>query len=223
MLKNIKNKIKVFTIIEALVSVAIILLIIIGPLSLTIGALNSVKENGNRIIASYLAEEIIEEFKNYRDDFALTCSNLTINYDSSDLLADMSCGSIPVNSSFYNSTIPPDTNPQNIAWKLFVNNVMGDMVTNTRQDLLLDDNSFNSLNQFIFYTPDICDKLFVSKNEGYGCSSFSDSFSTIFHRAVTLTKVSSDTIKIEVKVDYTNSAFLGNPKSIYVVDYIYKR
>ena len=66
-LKKIKNKIKGFTIVEALVSVAVILFVIIGPLSLTIGSLNTLVEYQNKIVASYLAEEIIEDFKNYLD------------------------------------------------------------------------------------------------------------------------------------------------------------
>ncbi len=226
-LKNIKNKIKGFTIVEALVSVAVILFVIIGPLSLTIGSLNTLVEYQNKIVASYLAEEIIEDFKNYRDDYSLACAALELNYDfNTSQLNSMDCGEISVPESYYNNngndTIPPDTNPRNIAWKLFLNNILGDINNTERVNLLLDNESFNFSSQnFSIYSEDICEYLSVSEVSGYKCISIGNE--TLFHRVVNIIKISPDLLKVEVIVDYTKSNFLSTPKSVYIVDYIYKR
>jgi Tfp pilus assembly protein PilV len=94
------NTEKAFTLIEALVGIAIILIAVIGPLSVTTNGIKTITQNKNRIIASYLAEEMVEELRNYRDHFAVACQNYT--YDIfQDGISNQKCANIDV-SSFAN-------------------------------------------------------------------------------------------------------------------------
>jgi len=96
--KNNKlNTEKAFTLIEALVGISIILIAVVGPLSVTMKGINSIVQNKNRIIASYLAEEMVEELRNYRDTFYMKCQNYT--YDiSQDAISNQKCANIDVSS-----------------------------------------------------------------------------------------------------------------------------
>lgn len=219
-----------FTIIEALVSIAIILLVVIGPLSMTVNSINRVMENKNRIIASYLAEETIENFKNYRDNYLLACSVLTLDYNLfTGELNTMYCGpdnTYPVVDQDFYDTTPPNTNPRDIAWKMFLKSVMEDYSVSSRENIHLDNASFN-FNKSIFNSlANIasCDKLYLSKESGYSCSGGIGSIKTVFDRSINLTKMSDDTLKVEVNVDYTSpSSFLSTTKTVHVVGYVYKR
>lgn len=221
-----------FTLIEALVSIGLILIAVIGPLSLTFNALTAIRQSKNRVIASYLATETIENFRNHRDSFALSCSNLNINYNyASQQISSMYCESddnpsdfIP--PSYYNFSTPPDINPQNIAWKMFISSVMGDLVTTSRVDVLLDNEDFNFSPLYLFSnninTNQNCTYLKYNDNNGYNCSQGS---STPFKRSIKLTKLSGNTLKIDVSVVYFESGvfLLQREKSLTVTDYIYKR
>ena len=231
---NKKNKTinEGFTLIEALVSIALILIAVIGPLSLTFNALTAIRENKNRVVASYLAEEIVEGFRNYRDNFALSCSALNINYDYvSQQISSMYCGSddnladsVPVN--YYNFSTPPNTNPQDIAWKIFMSSVMGDLSTNSRTNLTLDNDTFYFSPQSLFSNKidpyQNCTYLKYNDVKGYNCSQGS---STAFKRSVNLTKLSGNTLKIDVSVVYFEAGFflVQRQKSLTVTDYIYER
>jgi prepilin-type N-terminal cleavage/methylation domain-containing protein len=218
-----------FTLIEALVSIALILIAVTGPLSLTFNALTAIRQSKNRVIASYLAEEIIENFKNYRDNFALSCSNLNITYEYvNQEISSMNCESSPsiIPPSYYNYSTPGDTDPQNIAWKIFLTATMGDLVTASRDNLFIDND------QFYFYPTNIfsnnittnqnCTYLKYSDTNGYNCS-VGDS--TSFKRVVNITKLSPNTLKIKVSVIYFESGvfLLHRQKSLTITDYIYKR
>jgi type II secretory pathway pseudopilin PulG len=244
--KNLKKKInknpKGFTLIEALVSIGLILVAVIGPLTLTMNAINTIIQNKNRVIASYLAEEIVENFRNYRDDFALTCSNIYIETDTDPdtsvvTISSAHCGYdtngmiVPTNfigSSDISAT--PNTNPRDISWKMFLESVFGtnDVLPNNgmEKEFLIDKNSFkNGINNFYIdeYSGNgsSCASLSFDTVSGYGCAGGSP---TVFKRKTTVTKVSDNTLKIQVDVVYTNSGlFAGGQKSVSVIDYIYER
>lgn len=231
---NIKNKniTEGFTLIEALVSIALILIAVIGPLSLTFNAINAIRENKNRVIASYLAEEVIEDFRNYRDNFALSCANLNINYDyTAQQVSSIYCesdntDSIPAN--YYNFSTPPDTNPQDIAWKMFLNATVGDITTSNTSvtGLNLDNSAFYFSPQHLFNnkiaSSPSCASLKYDDTHGYNCS-LGDN--TIFKRTVNIKKLSGNTLKIDVSVIYfvSGTSILQKQKSVAVTDYIYER
>lgn len=60
--------IKGFTLIETLVAIAILGMVIVGPLTLAIKSIGSAAISQNQITASYLAQEAIEYIKNHRDN-----------------------------------------------------------------------------------------------------------------------------------------------------------
>ena len=251
MLKNIfkilKKKLnknpKGFTLIEALVSIGLILIAVIGPLTLTMNAINTIIQNKNRVIASYLAEEVVEGFRNYRDDFSLACSNIyletttdpntnIVTIDTAYCGDDSSGMSVPTNfigQRDISST--PNTNPRDISWKMFLssvfstgNNLPQDGVS---QSFLLDKNSFNTNSATNFFI-DLyngsgvdCTALSFHSVDGYNCTNGQQ---TVFKRSTTVTKISDSTLKIQVNVVYTNSGiFASGQKSVSVVDYIYER
>lgn len=227
------NKInnKGFTLIEALVSIALIMTAVMGPLSLTFNALKVIRENRNRVTASYLAEETLENFKNYRDNFALSCSILNINYnyttqqiDSIYCSSDTNLGdSVPI--SYYNTSVPPDTNPQSIAWKIFLAAVMEGLDVDSRTNLNLDNVAFyynpgNLFNNKLASSPS-CISLKFIESDGYNCSY---GYSTNFKRTVNLTKISANTLKVEVKVIYLEGGtFIQGQRFVSVIDYIYAK
>lgn len=227
-----KNNINIsegFTLVEALVSIALILSAVLGPLTLTINAINTIRENRNRVIASYLAEEIVEDFRNYRDNFSLSCSGLNINYNYSNQQIDSiycasdNSGAIP--SIYYNFSTPPDTNPQDLAWKIFLTAVMGDAATLSRTDLSIDNDSFAFSPNNIFSASIVpsqnCTYLKYTEIDGYNCS---QGDSTKFKRTVNLTKLPGNILKIDVNVVYLESGiFLQGTKSVSVTSYIYEK
>lgn len=233
--KKLKTVSYGFTLIEALVSIALILIAVTGPLSLTLNALTAIKQNKNRVVASYLAEEIVEDFRNYRDNFALSCSTLNINYDYvAQSVSSMYCASdnnfadfIPPN--YYNFSTPPDTNPQDMAWRLFLLSTMGDPNPSSNSSitgLKLDNDAFyfspqNIFNNNVVSAPS-CTYLKYSDVKGYNCS---QGVSTPFKRTVNITKLSGNTLKIDVSVVYFESGtFLAQTqRSLTVTDYIYER
>ncbi len=227
--KKNKNISEGFTLIEALVSIALILIAVMGPLSLTFNALTAIRQSKNRVIASYLAAEILEDFRNYRDNFALSCSNLNIEYDyASQQISSMYCESDTTNIvplSYYNSN-PPDTNPQNIAWKMFLSATMGNTASTSRIGLLIDNEEFDFSSQALFAnnitTNQNCIYLKYNDNYGYNCSQGS---SSPFKRTVNITNLSGNALKIDDSVVYFESgSFLAQTqKSLTVTDYIYKR
>lgn len=222
-----------FTLIEALVSIALIMIAVIGPLSLTFNALTAIRENKNRVIASYLAEEIMEDFRNYRDNFALSCANLNINYDyTTQQISSIYCGSdstgaVPI--SYYNFSTPPDTNPQDIAWKMFLSATVNDATNSsnvTLSGLNLDNDTFYfgpqnlSINKIASNSS--CVYLKYNETKGYNCSIGE---TTSFKRTVNITKLSGNTLKIDVSVIYFQSgtSLIQRQKSLTVTDYIYER
>lgn len=235
-----------FTLIEALVSIGLILIAVIGPLTLTMNAINTIIQNKNRVIASYLAEEIVEDFRNYRDDFALACNSIYLNMSTDPdtgavTILSANCGDetggmdVPVTfigTSDISST--PNTNPRNISWKMFVSSIFNnrqDIFTNgvtvDPKEYFIDSDSFNtnSLTNFFIDTyansGSSCTNLSFDNVSGYSCGGGSP---TVFKRKTTVTKISDNTLKIQVDVVYTNSGlFAGGQKSVSVIDYIYER
>lgn len=59
---------KGFTLIETLVAITVLTIAIVGPMSLAISSINSVKIVKNQVIAFYLAQEGIEYVRNLRDN-----------------------------------------------------------------------------------------------------------------------------------------------------------
>ncbi|MEI6352862.1 MAG: prepilin-type N-terminal cleavage/methylation domain-containing protein [Candidatus Nomurabacteria bacterium] len=228
--KNVNKKNEGFTLIEALVSIALILIAVIGPLTLTMNAITSIIQNKNRVIASYLAEEIVEDFRNYRDDFALTCGNIDFSYsaDYSTINSASCSGNTSVQVLSYigttDPTLAPNVNPRDIAWKVFLASVFNTTNPGNKPltPLYLDNSSFNEGSLSFVGSTKSCINLYLDSIVGYNCNGSGNS--TLFQRTTTLTKISDDTLKVEVNVVYTNSSLSGiGQRSVSVVDYIYKR
>ncbi len=66
-ISNLKSQNKGFTLLETLVAVAILALVIIGPLELAARAIGYSKMSRNQITASFLAQEAMEYIRNKRD------------------------------------------------------------------------------------------------------------------------------------------------------------
>ena len=234
---NNKNK-KIsegFTLIEALVSIALLMIAVMGPLTLTFNALTAIRQSKNRVVASYLAEEVLENFRNYRDNFSLSCSNLNINYNyDSQQISSIYCASdsnlgdiIPPN--YYNYSTPPNTNPQDIAWKMFLLATMGDAypaLNTSLPGLKLDNDAFYFSPQNLFNNKlasnQSCVYLKYNEVKGYNCS---DGDTSPFKRTVNLTKLSGNTLKVDVNVVYFESgtSLAQRQKSLNVTGYIYER
>lgn len=65
MLKSNKNK--GFTIIEALVAIAVLMMALGGPLVLAVSSMGDARASKNKVTAFYLAEEALEYVRNVRD------------------------------------------------------------------------------------------------------------------------------------------------------------
>ncbi len=216
----IKQNKKGFTLIEALVSISLIMIAVIGPLSLIMNSINSIMQSRNRIIASYLAEEIIEDFRSHRDSFVLACKN--IQYDFSTSITPDSATCVHGNADIAVSKallLDVGYNPKSIAWKLFLDKIN---TLNTGSDLDMSNESFpEDLNDNISEATCSIVKFDDNPSSGYSCLSGSP---TIFDRKVKLTVIGETTLKIEVEVVYAKAKLLlEKDKTIKVIDYIYER
>lgn len=218
-MKNIfKNK-KGFTLIEALVSIALILIAVTGPLSLTLSSVTTIIQSKNRVIASYLAEEVIENFRNYRDSFTLACSNLNIDYtsDGQSIIGGACVGNganIYLAPSYFLDAL---YSPSSIAWLLFLESVDPLLVNG---ESYIDNESFSSTLSSVYSLPS-CNYLSLSENSGFNCTSGTR---TQFRRSVFISKISNNALRVRVKVVYLESGIFGvNDRSVEVTDYIYQR
>lgn len=218
-MKNIfKNK-NGFTLIEALVSVALILIAVTGPLSLTLSSVTTIIQSKNRVIASYLAEEVVENFRNYRDSFSMACSNLNIDYtsDGQSIIGGACVGNganIYLAPSYFLDAL---YSPSSIAWQLFLESIEPLIVNG---ESYIDNQSFSASLNSVYSVPS-CSSLSLSENNGYNCVSGTR---TQFRRSVFLSKVSNNALRVKVKVVYLESGIFGiNDKSVEVTDYIYQR
>ncbi|MEN9338576.1 MAG: hypothetical protein RI945_301 [Candidatus Parcubacteria bacterium] len=217
-LKKIKYK-NGFTLIEALVSVALVLIAVIGPLSLTLNSVTTIIQSKNKVIASYLGEEVIENFRNYRDSFSMACSNIDINYtDDGQSIIDGACvgngANLYISPTYFLDAL---YSPSSIAWQLFSNSVDPLLING---ESYLDNESFSYTLSSIYSIPS-CDYLNLSENKGYNCTSGSK---TPFRRSIFVSKISNNALRVRVKVIYLESGIFGlNDKSVEVTDYIYQR
>lgn len=225
MKKNIyKKQLKAFTLIESLVSISIILIAILGPLTLILNAVNSIMQNKNRIVASYLAEEIVEDFRAYRDNIVIVCTDLYINYDEYGDLVNGYCkkgmngSGIIVDKSFLeNSNGDIEYTNRSVAWKLFMERLVN---ISNNQVIYLDKNSFDYINLSNIFSHTSC-YLLLSSNNGYLCSG---NDSNLFERKVKIIKNTNNSLKIEVEVRYAISSIYGiDDKYVKIIDYIYER
>lgn len=212
-----KNQ-KGFTIIEALVSISIILILLVGPLTLVFNGINSIKQEKNRIIATNLGEEIVENLRAYRDSFNLACKQIDYQY-SGDAISSAKCNYNGSNLNISSDILlnNQSQNPRKIAWDLFLSKI------NSSTTVYLDKNSFNfgDLSDNINECGDSF--IYFSSLYGYTCTS-SNAENTSFKRQIKFTKISGNILKIEVEVFYAKSKiFLGGSKSIKITDYIYER
>lgn len=69
--KEIANRAQGFTLVETLVSITILLMVIIGPMTIAQKGIQSAYYAGDQTTAIYLAQEAIEHFQRLRDDRAL--------------------------------------------------------------------------------------------------------------------------------------------------------
>ncbi len=72
-MKNFDTKIRGFTLLETLASIAILSLVIIGPLSVTISSSSYARTTKDTIVATYLAEEAVELLQNQYDSLYVYC------------------------------------------------------------------------------------------------------------------------------------------------------
>lgn len=220
--KKILRKSKAFTLIEALVSIAVILVAIIGPLTLTLNGLNTIIQNKNRIIASYLGEEIIENLKSYRDSFFISCKSLSIEYNSSGDISGGTCTNgvnLSVSPTYLvNQNGDISYTNRNVAWNLFLNS----LVDVLDKKVYLDKTSFNYNNLSNVIDKGSC-SISLNTLSGYFCSIITNS--NVLTRSVNITKSpSEDSIKVEVLVRYGKSSLYGlNDKYVKVINYIYER
>ena len=214
-MKIFKNKNqKGFTLIEAMVSMTVIVMAIIGPLGLIVNSVGQIRQERNRIAAAFLAEEIVENFKAYRDSFVLACKKVDYNYSSSEGIVESAIcsfgGASPDATNVTKDILQNSgTNPRTIAWYLFLDKIDSRL----EQGLYLDNDSFSTLTGIVHKGG--CETLRYSSLYGsYNCS---NGELTDFKRTTTISKVSESSLKVEVKVYYTPKRF------IEVVDYIYER
>ncbi len=222
-LKFIKKQLKAFSLVEALVSISIILIAVLGPLTLILNSVNSIMQNKNRVIASYLGEEIIEEFRAFRDGIVIACSDLQINYDMYGDISSAYCNkdgaNLPINRSYLlNNNGDIEYTNRNIAWKLFIERLQSVL---NKEDLYLDKNSFR-YDVLSSITDDYAScYLELNTNIGYLCGGPS---SNLFNRSVKLTQNTNNSLKVEVTVRYVMSSLFGvGDKYIKIIDYIYER
>ena len=71
-----KNYNRGFSLIETLVGIAILLIVIVGPMSIATNAANSTSFANQQVMAYFLAQEGLELAQKGRDDFLLTSFNL---------------------------------------------------------------------------------------------------------------------------------------------------
>lgn len=212
-MKILKNKNqKGFTLIEAMVAMTIVVMAVIGPLSLIVNSVNNIRQERNRIAAAFLAEEMVENFRAYRDSFVLACKNIRYTYsEDGESVESAVCNFAGANVQVDKVLLQVSgTSPSSIAWNLFLRNVNGIL----NRNLYLDNNSFlNTL------TPPAsrsdCGTLRTNSSySGYSCT---HPTITDFKRTTRLTKISDTSLRIEVEVYYTPKRF------VKVVDYIYER
>ena len=205
-----KNQ-KGFTLIEAMVSMTIIVMATIGPLGLIVNSVGQIRQERNRIAAAFLAEEVVENFRAYRDSFVLACKQVDYNYSLSEGIVESATCSFGGASSNVTKDVLQNsgTNPRAIAWYLF----LGKIDSRLEQALYLDNDSFSTLAGIV--RKGDCETLRYSSLYGsYNCS---NGELTDFKRTTTISKVSESSLKVEVRVYYTPKRF------IEVVDYIYER
>lgn len=233
-MKNILNFLKIkkrtqegFTLVESLVSIALILIAVIGPLSLTINSINTIRQNRSRVIASYLAEEIVEDLRAYRDGFVLACRDIQVDINPSTLVATpISCitsggNNIGISQAVISQIDPGSYTSETIGWGLFIQS-LEQLPLNTNTAFYLDRSSFSYLNLSDIAQKSPCEYLYLDSNNTYTCSS-SNGPQTDFSRSVIINKLPNNSIKVEVEVIYTKSLFGLNNKSVKVIDYIYER
>lgn len=207
------KKIKGFTLIEALVSMAIILVAVVAPLGFISNAITVNKEGRDRVVASFLAEEIVENFRAYRDAFIISCKD--INYSTG--VCTYAGSNITISSSILQDT----SDPMTIAWNIFLERLDRASLL-TASDVYFDNDSFYFNSLLAPTSKPACSTLKYSSVYGYNCNNLGTN--TNFRRITKLTKVSPTILKIEVEVIYTKpKPYLNKSKSVKVIDYIYER
>lgn len=213
------KKIKAFSLIEALVSIALILIAIIAPLGLILNSVTQISQNKNRLIATYLGEETMEDLKAYRDSFFLACKDLEVRNNENGDPYLVNCIRDNMNINVPNALVKTiGLNNNKLAWALFVDNISRYFGT----DIILSNQSFfYGKNGILNLSPFSECSLELSTFIGYYCGA--QSFSQ-FDRKVKLTKINDSMIKVEVNTIYAKSRLLGiDDKSIKIIDYIYER
>jgi len=110
-MKNIKtqknNMTKAFTLIEALVAISILMIAIASPMTLAQKGLSTAVLSKDQMIASFLAQDVIEAVKNIRDQVAVSQTlGDWLTGDGSQFLFPCMCNPISENCSF--DVQPPD-------------------------------------------------------------------------------------------------------------------
>ncbi len=108
-----------FTLVETLVAISIFSISVLGVLSILASSITDTTYAKDRIIAGYLAQEVIESFRNYRDNVVLFPSNGT---DWGDVIALETC--TLANPCGFNSTsvFNCGSDPSGINCELYLNN-----------------------------------------------------------------------------------------------------
>lgn len=216
-MKILKNKNqKGFTLIEAMVSMTIVVMAVMGPLSLIVNSINNIRQERNRIAAAFLAEEVVENFRAYRDSFVLACKDIkyTFSEDGGTIesaLCDFGGANLGVDKVLLQVS---GTNPRSIAWNLFLE----DIDTILDSNLYIDNISFNDIRAPLD-NKEYCMVLkYVKYSNSYGrYKCVPGGSNSDFRRTTKLTKITDSSLRIEVDVYFTPTRF------VKVIDYIYER
>jgi len=73
--KNKKNNLKAFAILESLIAISVLMVAILGPMTLAIQSLKYSKIANSNTVATYLANDAIEQAINYRYQLELECQS----------------------------------------------------------------------------------------------------------------------------------------------------
>lgn len=87
---------KGFTIIETLVAITILMISIVGPLTIAQKSLNAATYAKDQVIASFLAQDLMEDIKNNRDNYIITSGTGAL--DSWNYICTTSCGGLSIQS-----------------------------------------------------------------------------------------------------------------------------
>ncbi len=214
---KLKRSVRAFTLIETLVSVMIITTVILGPLTIAMGASSYARQTKDTMVASYLAQEALELLHHQQDSVFLRC------------IGQSDTCPIPIGET-----------PSQTAWRIFHDrlaaNAQGASCFST-------DNGAGCAYDFINMTSDedfsptkysfssnSCSRLSESPQHFYVCAGahgqegYKD---TSFSRTISITSIPTfdanynNDLRVTVTVSFRRST--GYTRQIKVIDFLHAR